>query len=296
MEELVGVGGEADVCVGHAGGFAGVAVFVDDEVELRHRAKIWLQNVGDGHHVEQRRRLLAPLVIEDGQRVGQRSSLPEKERAHFFVELQLRRIEGHHENGNTAGEEFLRGGDVAINVVFRLRAAVGRVAEVAVAFADRAAHQHDAIEFLKCGGIATDRGAYVGEWTDGDKDDVARIFADLIEEEINGLRVGFHWSAFCPGGLRKRRFGWRRSAFGDWDIRSASFGEQAIDHLRTKFRVAPRAGDAEDLEFGTDQGEADREDIVDVVADVGVDDDLYRLSGRGLRLRARARRRRIFGT
>ena len=96
--------------------------------------------------------------------------------------------------------------------------------------------------------------------------------------------------AACENGV----LAWRRSAFGDWDIRSASFGEQAIDHLRTKFRVAPRAGDAEDLEFGTDQGEADREDIVDVVADVGVDDDLYRLSGRGLRLRARARRRRDF--
>ena len=126
-----------------------------------------------------------------------------------FVELQLRGIERHHVDGNTAGEEFLRGGDVAVDVVFRLRAVVGRVAEVAVAFADRAAHDDDAIEFLEGGRIAIDGGADVGERTDGDERDVAGIFADLVEEEIDGLRVGF-WrdgAAFCP---------LRLAEYGDW--------------------------------------------------------------------------------
>ena len=170
-------------------------------MERRRGAERRVEHISDGHRVEERRSWLAPLVVERGERVRERGSLLEEECALVFVEFQLGGVERHHVDRDAAGEEFLRGGDVAVDVVFGLRAVIGRVALVAVAFADGAAHDDDAIEFFECGGVAVDGGADVGERADGDEGDVAGIFFDLVEEEVDGLRMRFlrDVAAFCPG-------------------------------------------------------------------------------------------------
>src|SRR5690348_7406077 len=76
---------------------------------------------GDGHGIEERGRLLAPLVVEEGEGVGERRALAEEEGALDLVELELGGVEGHDEKGHTSGEEFLGGGNVIKNVPLRLR-------------------------------------------------------------------------------------------------------------------------------------------------------------------------------
>ncbi len=136
--------------------------------------------------------------------------------------------------------------------------------------------------FLNVDGIAVDGGADVGEWADGDERDVAGIFFDLVEEEIDGLRVGFlrDVAGFGPLRLAEIGLGFCGDAFGDGDICGVGFDEEAVDHARAEFCIAPGAGDAEDFDFGAGEGEADGEDVVNVVADVGVDDDFCGVRGR----------------
>ncbi len=76
---------------------------------------------GDGHGVEEGGGFLAPLMVEEGQGVGDGGALAEEEGALDFVELELGGVEGHDKEGDAGGEEFLGGGDVVEDVPFRLR-------------------------------------------------------------------------------------------------------------------------------------------------------------------------------
>jgi len=51
-----------------------------------------------------------PTVVKESESVGDRSSLAKEERALELVHLQLSRVDGHDEEGDTGSEEFLSEG------------------------------------------------------------------------------------------------------------------------------------------------------------------------------------------
>ena len=69
---------------------------------------------------------------------------------------------------------------------------------------------------------------------------------------------------------------------GYGDVRAAGFREEAVEKLGAGFRVAERGRDAKDLEFGAAESQGDGESVVNVIADVGVDDDFFGGSRSGL--------------
>src|SRR5215472_14652066 len=87
--------------------------------------------------------------------------------------------------------------------------------------------------------------------------------------------------------LRERRLWrcWRASCYRN--VRAPDFAEHPVEQLGAHLRIAKRRGDAEDLQFGAAQGQRHRKRIVNVVADVGVNDDFF---GRRRLRRGRPRR------
>ena len=65
-------------------------------------------------------------------------------------------------------------------------------------------------------------------------------------------------------------------ADGDGDVGVAGLVEEAVDKAGAEGGVSPGGGDAEEVELGALEDEAKSEDVVDVVADIGVEDDFLR--------------------
>ena len=283
-EEGFGVGVKADLGVGGIGRAGGARVgarktfVINANMHRLDRAKGGIDEEGDGHRVEERRRLLAPLVVEERERVCERSALAEEECALNFVELELGSVEGHDEEWHASGEQFLGGRNVIEDVPLRLRRCGRAEAEIAVPALDGAAHQNDALELAERGGVFVDGGADVHQRADSDQRDLARVAADLVEEEGDGVGMGRLGEAVVLGvtTLGERAF-WRSGRAGGYgNVLAASFGEKAVKNLGAGFRVAKSGGDAEDLEFGAAESKSDGEGVVNVVADVRVDDDFFR--------------------
>lgn len=282
-EESVRAGVEAHLAVGRIGGVwrAGIGtsktLFVNANVHGLYGAESGIDEEGDRHGIEESGRLLAPLVVEQGEGVGERRALAKEKGALDFVELELRGVEGHDEERDAGGEEFLGGGDVVQDVPFGLRRRWRTETEVAVAAMDGAAHQDDALELAEGGGIFVDGGTDVHQRTDGDERYLAGIAADLVEEKGDGVwvrRLG-EMAGFGVAALGESAFRWRRNSGGYEDVRAASFGEETVKKLGAGLRVAKRGGDAEDLELGAAEGEGYGERVVNVIADVGVNDDFF---------------------
>ncbi len=286
------MGVEADLGVGRVGGAgragvgAGKTFFVDADVHGLYRAEGGIDEEGDGHGVEEGGGFLAPLVVEECEGVGDGSALAEEEGALDLVELELGGVQGHDEEGDAGTEEFLGGGNVIQDVPFRLRRRRWAEAEVAVAAVNRAAHENDALEFAEGGGILVDGGADVHQGADGDENDLAWVTADLVEEESCGVGVGGlgEVAGFRVAALGEVGFGRAGCAGGYGDFGAADFGEEAVEEFGAGFGVAEGGGDAEDLQFGAAEGEGDGEGVVDVVADVGVEDYFFGEGGGRRRL------------
>ena len=77
MEESVGIGVHADLGVGSTRLGASETFVVDADVHGLDGANLRVQDVGERHGIEERRSWLAPLVIEQSESVGERSSLLE---------------------------------------------------------------------------------------------------------------------------------------------------------------------------------------------------------------------------
>src|SRR5205814_7529087 len=257
-EEGLGIGVEADLSVGRIWGVRGTRVgaretlIVDANVHGLDGAEGGIDKEGDGHGIEEGGRLLAPLVIEDGEGIGQRSALAEEEGALDLVKLALGGVEGHDEEGHTCGEEFLRGGNVIEDVPLGLRWRGRAEAKVAIAALDGAAHHDDALELAEGGGILIDGGADVHERADGQERDLTRVAANLVEEA--GDRVGMgrlgKTVVFGVTALGEYALGGRGCAGSYGDFRAAYFGEEAVEKFGAGFRVAESCSDAEDLKFG----------------------------------------------
>src|SRR6266704_463929 len=78
-----------------------------------------------------------------------------------------------------------------------------------------------------------------------------------------------------PWPLGEGALGRRRNASGHGNVRATGFGEEAVKKLGASFGVAESCGDAKDFEFGAAERESDGEGVVNVVADVGVNDDFF---------------------
>src|SRR6266853_931197 len=288
-EEGVGVGLEADLRVGRIGGlgWAGVgaskALRVNADVHGLDGAKSGTDQEGDGHGIEQSRRLLAPLMIEKSERIGERSALAEEEGALDFVELELGGVERHDEEGHAGGEEFLGRGNVIQDVPLGFRGLGWAESDVTVAALDGAAHHNDALEFSEGGRGFVDGGTDVHERTDGNQRDLGGVAADLVKQEGDGIGMrrlgvvtGFRVAALGEGALGRR---WRASGYQN--VGAADFGEETVEEFGASFGVAESGSEAEDLQFGAAHGQGHGEGVVYVVAYVRVDDDFFRERGSG---------------
>ena len=120
----------------------------------------------------------------------------------------------------------------------------------------------------------------------------AGILADAVEEKIHRWWMGLRrWASLGPARLRKGSLALRADAFCHGDACATRFREQAIDEPGAELRVSPGGRDAENFHFGAGKREADRESVVYIVANVGVDDDFRLCSGCRRRTRRQRRRR-----
>ena len=293
MEELFGVGVEAGRGIRRAVGGAGHSLFVYGDVKFGDWTQLGINDIGHGHDVEQGWSGIAvgenPLKVQRGECVGERRAGGKEQRSLVFIQEQLGGVERHHEDRNATGKKLLRGGDVAINVVLGLRAVVDAVAEIAVAAFDGAAHQHDALEFAESCQVFVNRFAQIGERADGYERDFAGEFGGLLEKKFCGFGMLRRSLALLgPIGLREFGGGAGSGADQDGDGSGVGFLEEAVDETSAKSGVAPGGGDAENLDFGATQCQSQSEGVVNVVADVGVEDDFGFGGGRRGHSRLRA--------
>ena len=277
VEEDLAVGGEADVRVGGAGVFAGIALVVDAEADGGGGAEGWVEEGGDDEGVVEDGGLLAPLGVEEGEVVGEGGAVAEEGGAAEFVEGEAGGVEGVEGEGDAGGEELLGAGDAVADVplgVWR-RGWGGGVGEGwAVAAVDGAAHEDDLFEEAEGGGVAVDGGLDGGEGAEGDEGDLVGVGADGVEQEGDAVGVdGGGGDALGEGALGEGGGRGGGGAGGDEDVAVAGIGEEAGKEAGAEGGVAEGGGDAEEVELGGLEEEGDGEGVVDVVADVGVEED-----------------------
>ncbi len=97
-----------------------------------------------------------------------------------------------------------------------------------------------------------------------------------------GMRGSGEMAAFAVTPLIHDVGGMRRSASDDGNISAACFPKKPIYDFGAGLGVAEGGGYAENLEFGTLESERQGEGVVNVIADVGINDYSF---WRGRRLR-----------
>jgi hypothetical protein len=256
VEEGVGVGVEADLGIGRARVGAGETFFVDADVHGLDRAESGIDDEGDGHGVEERGGFLAPLVVEQGEGIGDGGALAEEEGALDLVHFQLRGVERHDKEGYARGKELLSRGDVIEDVPFRLRALQRAVAEVAVAALDGAAHQNNALELSKGRWVFVYGGADVQQGSDGDQGNLIWVTVDLFEKESDsiGMRGLREVAALGIAALGERSLGRGRQSGRNRYVGTPRFSQETIQKLGAGLGVAEGRGDTYDLQFGAAQG------------------------------------------
>ncbi len=141
------------------------------------------------------------------------------------------------------------------------------------------------LELAEGGGMFFDSAADVHQWTDGDERNLAGVAANLVKEKGDRLRMGRlgEMAGFGVAALGEGALGGRGNAGGYRDVRTSDFGEEAVEELGASFCIAESRGNAENLQFGAVQRESHGESVVDVIPNVGVDDDFFggRWSGLG---------------
>src|SRR5262252_9547065 len=80
--------------------------------------------------------------------------------------------------------------------------------------------------------------------------------------------------------LRERRLGrrWRAGCYRN--VRAPDFAEHPVEQFRAHLRIAKRRGDAKDMQFGAAYSQRYGEGVINIVANVCVNDDS--LGGSGL--------------
>src|ERR1035437_3954423 len=186
---------QADLSIGGPIHRPGKALVVYFKAHGRSRAEVGTQGIGDGHRVKERGRGRMtvraghPLVVEQGQLVGERGAVGKNRLPGRRLEVDLRRVEGHHEDRHAAGQQRSGACRVAVDVPL----GVGRPPRpgfaVVVAPVDAAAHQHHPLELAEGGRVALDGRLNVEQRADGDERDLARMGANLAQQELDRIGV-----------------------------------------------------------------------------------------------------------
>src|SRR5205823_12802947 len=95
-------------CVGRPRVRTSKPLMVHANVHGLRWTKLRFKNERDGHGIKQRRRFLAPLVIQQSERVRNRRALAKEEVAIRSVHFQLSGIEWHHEQRHARSKQYMR--------------------------------------------------------------------------------------------------------------------------------------------------------------------------------------------
>ena len=188
--------------------------------------------------------------------------------------MNLGRVERHHEDRHARSQQGAKAGRIAANVPLRRRWLLlisGRF--VVVSPTDAAAHHHNALQFAEGGWVARNRRLLVEQRTDGDEGDLPGMRANLTEQKANSvpiLAIGL-LARIC--GLREVIRRLSGDACFDRKVFPAHCREVTIDEASAQFGIAKGRGDAEEFDLRAAQQKSQRKRIVDVVANVGVDND-----------------------
>ena len=144
---------------------------------------------------------------------------------------------------------------------------------VVVSPTDAAAHHHNALQFAESGWVARNRRLLVEKRTDGDEGDLPGMRANLAEQKANRVTMLAIGLLARIRGLGEAISRLRGDACLDRKVFPAHCREVTIDEARAQFGIAEGRGDAEEFHFRAAQQKCQRKRIVDVVANVGVDND-----------------------
>jgi hypothetical protein len=89
------------------------------------------------------------------------------------------------------------------------------------------------------------------------------------------MRTFLKSSAFRVTLLRHWFCKWRRAAHRHRNIFAAKFAQKTVQQLRSRFRVAERRRDAQYLQLRTMQSKRHSKRIINVVANIGINDDFF---------------------
>src|ERR1035437_9125486 len=230
-----------------------------------------------------------PLVVEQGQLIGQRRAKRKDTLPLRRVQVDLRRIERHHEDWNTGGEQRLCARWIARNVPLGFwRTRLLSRLHITIAAIDAAAHHHHPLELAKGRGIALDGRPNIGQWPDRNQRDLARVSANLIKQKRDP--VGLLALRFVPRirGLGEHVVVRSGKASGYRNILAADSSQVAINQLRPQLRISKCCRNPQQFQFRTAQSQRQRKRIVDIVANIRVENRELRcrcgLPGSGLTL------------
>src|SRR5262249_20428411 len=241
--------------------------------QVLHLAETLVKAEGNRDGIEQRGRRLVPELKEGAELVGERGTGAEDGLALLALQLDVRgSVERGDDERDAATEDGAGRLAMALDVPLRLGGGLAVVTD-----ADCSAHHDDALDPWLAVGVFGEQFGDVGERPDGAERQLARVRLELRIEELDGA---FLDGPLAEGGAQAvlhlsaevRRVA-RRRARGDGDVSAADGVQQAAEDEGARVRVAVNGGDAVQADLGTRQDERQGEGIVDVAADVGVEQD-----------------------
>ena len=172
--------------------------------------------------------------------------------------------------GIPGGKDHLGRGGIGFDVPFRVRLRAGLVAA-----RDRAPHQRDALDLFRRQRVSFDHGRHVGEFADGDQGDLPGIAVELAAQKIDGafLQDLRAYEAIRPARLLDvlRRSG-HTGDHRHLPPFPARFPQELGRQARPRRGIAGDGGHAEQFKFGAVDDQRQGKGIVNIGADVGVED------------------------
>ncbi len=145
---------------------------------------------------------------------------------------------------------------------------------------DAPAHHHHPLELAKSSRIALDRRLHIGQRPDGDQRNLPRMRSNLIEQKLSRHR---HASASQETLARISSLGKCIGCSCVWNagrhrnIASPHRAQVPIHQPRPQLRIAVCRRDAQQLQLRAPQSQRQRKGIVNIVADIGIENHQLRL-------------------
>ena len=188
-QEVVAADGRGHAGIRFAFADASDALVVHFEMQFLHLEETFLEAESDGDGIEEGGRRLVPELEEGAELIAQRRPGPQDGVALLALQFQVGGgVEGGDDEGNAAPKDGTGGRDVTLDVPLHLGGWLAAVAD-----ADGPAHQDEAFDPGPALGMFGQQCGDVGERTDGDESERARLRLELVVEEFDG--------AFLDGAL-----------------------------------------------------------------------------------------------